>query len=273
MAERTKSRAHACASTLSLAAISVALMSGAAAALAVEERKPYIVLRYFESRGRAEPIRLQLENLGLQYEDIRYAPEDWRSTWKKSGKFPFEQLPSLSYCPTHDEKDPACVDLVQTHTIMRFLGRKFNAYDEGDRHWIDLVADGAEDFRGKYTRLAYDRDYTGKMDTYMQETLPTWLGHFERLKGQLKLGKPRFFVSDKLTHADTFVFYVLDLNERLLGPGVLDDYPLLKAFKREVQSVPSIRAYLDSDRIPTFANGKSAFLDNPANPPPGSDEL
>ena len=110
------------------------------------------------------------------------------------------------------------------------------------------------------------------MNKYMTDTLPTWLGHFEKLKGSMKLGKPRFFVSDKLTHADTYMFYALDLNQRLLGEGILDDFPRLKQFKEEVASVANIRAYLESGRQPKFPNGKTAFLDNEANPAPGYEE-
>ena len=119
------------------------------------------------------------------------------------------------------------------------------------------------------SQLVYDSDYTSKMNKYMTETLPTWLGHFEKLKGSLKLGEPRFFVSDELTHADTYMFYALDLNQRLLGDGILDDFPRLKNFKEEVANTPKIKAYLDSGRQPTFPNGKTAFLDNEANPAPG----
>ena len=59
----------------------VAVASGVALAVEADavsqEDSPYIVLRYFESRGRAEPIRLLLEYLQVPYEDVRYTKEEW----------------------------------------------------------------------------------------------------------------------------------------------------------------------------------------------------
>ena len=39
----------------------------------------------------------------------------------ESGKFAFGQLPSLTFCPDGNHKSPRCLDLVQSHTILRSL--------------------------------------------------------------------------------------------------------------------------------------------------------
>lgn len=216
--------------------------------------RPRIELSYFGSRGRAEPIRFLLEVLEVPYTDRRYVDsmthqlacvlscslsfvagrhrfqsrEEWLSV-KESGAFAFNQVPGLRYCPDRNTEE-GCMDVVQSHTIMRFLSRKFNSYlDEEDRVWVDMVADGAEDFRSRLSKLVYSPDGPDKikgaclrsaatysvwwydarvartLPDHLETTLPQWLGFFERLKGKIHDGKKNFFVADTLTHADLYV--------------------------------------------------------------------
>jgi glutathione S-transferase len=240
----------------------------------VSEENPYIVLRYFESRGRAESIRLLLEYLQLPYEDVRYTKEQW-PTFKKggieSGKFAFGQLPSLTFCPDGNHKSPHCLDMVQSHTILRFLDRFYGTYGPDEKKWlVDMVADGAEDMRSKYTKLVYNENAKELLDDYLENTLPTWLEHFERLK-ELHAKDEVFFSSNDPTHADLFLYNVLDINVRL-SAACLDDYPRLKLFKEVVEAIPSIADYITSERRPKHSNGNSAFLDNPKNPVDSDDD-
>lgn len=46
---------------------------------------PAYKLHYFNSRGRAEPSRLIFAAAGVQYQDIRYTPEEWQKI--KQGTF------------------------------------------------------------------------------------------------------------------------------------------------------------------------------------------
>ena len=86
-----------------------------------------VTLRYFDIRGLAEPIRLALSYLNIDYEEVKYArcaPDckdgltDWTEAKKvgtESGLFAFSQVPSLTYGET---------SLVQSEAILRFLARK-----------------------------------------------------------------------------------------------------------------------------------------------------
>lgn len=243
-------------------------INNVAATLSDTEENPYIVLRYFKSRGRAESIRLLLEYLQVPYEDVRYTKDEW-PTFKKggieSGKFAFGQLPSLTFCPDGNHKSQHCLDLVQSHTILRFLDRYYGTYGPDEKRWlVDMVADGAEDMRSKYTKLAYNEKANEMLDDYLENTLPMWLEHFERLK-EFHANDDVFFAGNDITHADLFLYNVLDINVRL-SPGCLEDYPRLKLFKEVVEAIPSISNYIASGRQPKHANGNSAFIDNPANP-------
>lgn len=88
--------------------------------------------------------------------------DDWLGV-KESGHFAFNQVPGLRWCEDRSD-DAECFDLVQSHTIMRFLARKHGAYlDESQRHWVDLVADGAEDFKSRLSKLVYSEDGPEKL--------------------------------------------------------------------------------------------------------------
>ncbi len=78
-------------------------------------------LVYFNSRGRAEVIRLIFAVADQKYEDSRINAEDWPSH-KNSGKAPFGQLPYLIVTNT----DGSEFILSQSLSIARYLGRKFN---------------------------------------------------------------------------------------------------------------------------------------------------
>ena len=100
------------------------------------ELTPKITLRYFDSRGRAEPIRLTLAALGLPFQEITYGncsgqthscPEgvdqDWSLAKKEgvqSGNLPFGQLPSMTYV---DMVSGITYEMVQSQAILRLATR------------------------------------------------------------------------------------------------------------------------------------------------------
>ena len=73
-------------------------------AIAQASARPKIVLRYFDIRGLAEPIRLTLAALDLEYEEVVYdrcgdqcpdGIQDWvqaKAAGTESGLFPFGQV-------------------------------------------------------------------------------------------------------------------------------------------------------------------------------------
>jgi|EP00945_MAST-04E_sp_MAST-4E-sp1_P005295 glutathione S-transferase len=234
-----------------------------------EHPDPHITLRYFESRGRAEAVRILLEYLQVPYTDERYTSEQWRGGIKeegtKSGMFAYGQLPALSYCHDGEKDSESCLHMTQSHTIMRFLDRWYGTYGPDEQRWlVDMLADGVEDFRSKYGKLVYSKDAQEKYADHFETEVPKWLGHFERMKST-HAEHTVFFTGDHPTHADLFLYTVLDLHTRL-EPECLKDYPQLELFKQVVESIPSIEEYIKSGRRPKTPNGNSAYLDTPSNP-------
>ncbi|KAJ3010017.1 cytochrome c oxidase subunit 1 [Thoreauomyces humboldtii] len=54
---------------------------------------PTLKLNYFDMKGRAEPIRLACAIGGVQFEDVRFAREDWNTKFKAQA--PFGQVPTM----------------------------------------------------------------------------------------------------------------------------------------------------------------------------------
>jgi prostaglandin-H2 D-isomerase / glutathione transferase len=52
-------------------------------------------LYYFDSPGRAEPVRIMLKLAGVEFEDVRFKRDEWMSTYKAmspTGQAPFMEL-------------------------------------------------------------------------------------------------------------------------------------------------------------------------------------
>jgi len=61
------------------------------------------------------------------------------------------------------------------------------------------------------------------------------------------LGDRPFFAGDNVTHPDFHMYEMLFSNDKL-APGVLDKYPKLVAFMRRFEELPTLSAYLKSDK-------------------------
>jgi protein disulfide-isomerase-like protein len=209
-------------------------------------------LRYFGARGRAEVIRLLLEELGIRYLDTRFDNEEWPKHKQNTHLFPFGQVPSLSI-DGHD--------LVQTGAITRYLGRKYGMYGDNNLEttMIDLVIGGFEDLQQKYSQLVYDPEFEVKKHKYISEVLPVWLAHYQRLL--MRNGGVGFFVGNRLTIADIYGYDILTLQLELV-PNCLQQFFSLQQFYARMESRPNISTYLHSVRRPRFAHGATAFWNN-----------
>jgi glutathione S-transferase len=67
---------------------------------------------YFDIRGRAEPIRLLLEDAGVPYVDKQVSLDEWGAI---RGTTPFHRMPVYS----EDDKE-----IPESFAIMNYLGRK-----------------------------------------------------------------------------------------------------------------------------------------------------
>ncbi|CAF1246198.1 unnamed protein product [Rotaria sp. Silwood1] len=192
-------------------------------------------LYYFNGRGRGEVARLIFAAAGQKYEDIRYESSEWPS---HKSEMPLGQMPVLEYNGTK---------LPQSLSIARFLAKQFQlaGRDNFEQAKVDAVADTIADLLSKYVAVRFEPDEAKKQELtkkFTTEELPKHLQNLEVL-GKLYGNGGSFFVANHLTWVDLF-FYDVGHNILQLDAKSLDNHPLLKQIRAEVEKQPRIAEYL-----------------------------
>lgn len=117
-------------------------------------------------RGRAEVIRLILEETNTPYRDVRLSGDEWRklkTSTETKDRFAFGQLPALQIGNQ--------MTLVQSLAILQHISRSTGLYGQSvaDAARIDMISQGVEDFRQHYTKLVYTKEFvSGEFEIWKQ---------------------------------------------------------------------------------------------------------
>ena len=197
------------------------------------------VISYGPSRGRAEPIRLILEELGIEYRERRVG--SWQEWMALKPQMPFQQLPA------YEDGD---LFIVQSHAIYRYLARTHDLYGhtEAERIDCDIVEEALRDARQEFWRflkgLLPEKDRglfaAGRLTT----TLDCLEKYFRRHSADTK-----FWGGDALTFVDLLAFAYLD-DVRALFPETLPKFGKLRDFRDRIAARPRLADYVSSDRRP-----------------------
>jgi glutathione S-transferase len=196
------------------------------------------VITYFPIRGRAEPIRLMLEELGVAYQENPVAYRQWV---KLKRELPFGKV------PMYQEGD---LKIFESHAIYRYLARKHGLYGESEIDVINceilehVLIDAIEAFG----RLSWSKDFKDKRQDFIDGQLTTTLTNLERFLGEIPRGGD-YWVGKRLTYIDFLGWNYLDFTRALAG-DIINNYPTLKHLKQTFESRPRIAGYLKSDRRP-----------------------
>jgi glutathione S-transferase len=233
--------------------------------------------------GRGEFIRLVLEDAGATYVDVARLPEDQGGgagaiTRLLRGEHT-GQLPLAPPILRHGE-----LTIAQVANICMYLGPRHGLApaDEPGRlacNQLQLtVADLVGEVHDTHHPIAVGRYYEQQKVAareraafFLDQRLPRFLGHFEKVLGRNREGGGRFLVGTSLSYADLSVFHVLEglayafprafaRNEATI-PGLL-------GLRERVRERPGIAAYLASDRRLPF-NEKGIFRHYPELDLPG----
>ncbi|KAL4429045.1 hypothetical protein ABPG77_006084 [Micractinium sp. CCAP 211/92] len=208
--------------------------------------KPTVV--YFPVRALGESIRLTLAAAGVDFVNEAVNKDLLK-----------QDLDTYSFgqCPRYYDAD---VDLVQSHAIVRYLGRKHGLYGSSDIEAarIDQLLDGMSDLK-IYPLIYLDAMQTDEArDEY-------WRNHLEpeaargSCKGAHMLyvqnfvqkhGKDGFAVGGKLSIADIILFNLVDMHKRVFGERFDQAYPALAAHHAKVAALPTVAAYLAGPNRP-----------------------
>ena len=198
--------------------------------------KPTIT--YFDIRARAEPIRLILEELGIEYDDQQVSADDWAELKSKT---PFGWLPA------YREGD---LEIWQSHAIYRHLARVHDLYGSGEEERVrcDVVEEALADLNSLIGRAPWRPGFDKTRADFIRSELSPVLERLERFLRTNETGTS-FWVGSSLTFVDLIAFAVLDCTGAMF-PEALAQHPVLQRFCDEFARRPRIAAYLRSSRRP-----------------------
>ncbi|EFA81785.1 hypothetical protein PPL_05780 [Heterostelium album PN500] len=195
----------------------------------VESGKPN--LYYFNTRGRAETIRLILAYVDIEYNDIRidYPMND---TIRKT--FTFGQVPYY--------EDSVVGGLSQSIAIEHYLANRYNLSGKSlkERALIESYAHATRDVVNPYYLVKFD---DAAIRRYQTDVAPNYLLKFERL---LSKKTTIYIVSDEITWADLSIFNLIDFFHQQKMSKAIEPFPNLNLFYQQISSIPSISQYLQS---------------------------
>ena len=195
-------------------------------------------LTYFDVRGRAEVIRLILEEVGQPYRERRIPLSEWPAL---KATFPFGQV------PLYQEGE---LSIPHSHAIYRYLARKHGLCggSEAERIRADVVEETFVDLQNELGGFYWNPQVHDKREDYERTKLPALLDKAEQLLLQNRRGDG-YWVGGDLTYVDFCAWHFLDY-VRPFSQRTLDRFEKLAAFKQRIESRPRVAAYLASERRP-----------------------
>ncbi|EDM18637.1 rCG43518 [Rattus norvegicus] len=193
------------------------------------------VLHYFDGRGRMEPIRWLLAAAGVEFEENFLKTRDDLARLRSDGSLMFEQVPMV-------EIDG--MKLVQTKAILNYIATKYNLYgkDMKERALIDMYAEGVADL--ELMVLYYPYMPPGEKEASLAKIKDKARNrYFPAYEKVLKSHGQDYLVGNKLSRADVSLVELLYHVEEM-DPGIVDNFPLLKALRTRVSNLPTVKKFL-----------------------------
>ncbi|XP_052680772.1 S-crystallin SL11-like isoform X1 [Crassostrea angulata] len=197
---------------------------------------PAYKLMYFDTKGRAEVIRLAFAAAGQSFEDKRFplSMEEWQAV---KPTIPQKQLPCL-------QVDGRLIP--QSGAIMRYVAREFGLYGDNndDNTRVDVIIGTAEDFLKNAFALRYEKDETKRAELKKdleENKLPQFFSLLEDILKENN-GGDGFFVGEKISLADIMIY---DITDQVGAAAKLPAFPpKLGGLIERVKNHPKIKEYL-----------------------------
>ncbi|CAO2634254.1 Glutathione S-transferase A1 [Lemmus lemmus] len=193
------------------------------------------VLHYFNGRGRMECVRWLLAAAGVEFEEKFIDCKEDLEKLQKDGSLMFQQVPMV-------EIDGMM--LVQTRAILNYIATKYNLYgkDAKERALIDMYTEGIHDLTEMMIQsvVCPPDQREAKVSLVKDKTKNRYLPAFEKV---LKSHGQDYLVGNRLTRVDIHLLEVLLYVEEL-DPSLLAPFPLLKALKSRISSLPNVKKFL-----------------------------
>lgn len=199
-------------------------------------------LTYFDVRGRAEPMRMMMEDAQLEYAEKRIQVAEWPGL---KSTFPMHQVPIYE----EGEGDEA-VFLFHSAVIRRYLADKLGYYgnNANERWQCEMVAESILDAQNNVGTLMWNPKFAELREAYERDTLPPLLEKLQNHKARNN-SSDFFWVGNNITYADFVAWCFLDY-VRALSTTTLQQFPSLYKFYTGFAERPNIANYLSSSRRP-----------------------
>ena len=200
--------------------------------------KHKLELVYFKMRALAEAPRLLLHYSELEYDYTMswdYYDKEWSDV---KSKVPFRQLPMMVV----DQKHEICQSIAILTFIEKIAG--INISDPILNAKANAVMQSAQELfmpLNPTINFAVGDSFKKKREDMM----PFLNTRFEDLERALKDNDKVFYVDDNPHACDFAVYHHLDLS-KLLDPGLIKKFPRLEKFIEDIESIESIKSYLNS---------------------------
>ena len=198
-------------------------------------------LFYWALRGRGEQVRLLLNELGEDYEDVHLEHGQEYRQMRRGG-------PGTLYFGSVPMLQDGDFKLAQGPAIMNYLGRKHGIMpaDPQAAAKTEALVLGAEDMRMAYFRLlgkdATERQAKFVSGDWKDRWLPAWSGLLDLN------GDTGYFVGTSLTQADVAVWDALDAIVTWVEGARFGAFGTVERFYESIRARPAIAKYLESDK-------------------------
>ncbi|XP_058410142.1 glutathione S-transferase A1-like [Diceros bicornis minor] len=192
-------------------------------------------LHYFDGRGRMESIRWLLAAARVEFEEKFLETSKDLEKLRNDRSLMFQQVPMV-------EIDG--MKLAQSRAILSYIAAKYNLYgkDIKKRALIDMYIEGVADLNEMIILLPLSPpNEKGTKITQIKESAANrYFPAFERV---LQSHGQDYLVGNTLSRADVHLVELLYSVEEL-DPGILANFPLLKALKTRISNVPTVKKFL-----------------------------
>ncbi len=213
-----------------------------------------LTLGYWKIRGLAEPIRLLLHYLGIEYKEVLYefgpAPDFNLDSWfNVKYKLGFD-YPNVPYLIDGDFK------MTESNAILRYICEKYKPELLGEtikeKAYVNMAVGVLADLLSAKAKLMYQgKDCPGNEN--LEKTMKNKLNDLNNF-----LVKNKFLAGEKITYPDFLLHEITESIHDLLDP-ILNQYTNLKRHFETISELPAIKKY-KAERESLPYNGRSAKL-------------
>ncbi|CAG9317720.1 unnamed protein product [Blepharisma stoltei] len=204
------------------------------------------VLGYWAFRGYAEPIRMLLRHLEVDFEDMMYqqgdAPDYDRSEWLNVKETLGMEFPNLPYWIDEDIK------LSETFAILEYVAAKYSPSYLGNNMMeethVVMMQGVLKDLKTAATKPCLSSDALSLIPLCRESLKPTLIRIGSFLEGK------RFLIGDHPTWIDFYLFELLDQIETMC-PGILaENSQNFSSYKDNVRSLAHVEEFIARPRMP-----------------------